>query len=57
LRTTNINKAVPDLFDIVRRFGNRASHAGYENKRDALECLVSMYKISAWFYIRVTKDM
>nr|WP_279221819.1 type I restriction endonuclease [Clostridium sp. JN-1] len=56
LRTTTINKAIPDLFDIVRRFGNKANHDGYENKKDALECLVSMYKIAAWFYIRITKD-
>lgn len=56
LRNTNINKAIPDLFDIVRRYGNKANHAGYENKKDALECLVSMYRVAAWFYIRVTKD-
>lgn len=56
LRTTNINKAIPDLFDIVRRFGNKANHDGYENKKYALECLVSMYKIAAWLYIRITKD-
>lgn len=56
LRTTCINKAIPDLFDMVRRFGNKANHDGYENKNDVLECLVSMYKISAWLYIRITKD-
>lgn len=56
LRKTKINGAVPDLFDIVRRYGNKANHQGYENKRNALECLISMYKIAAWFYIRVTKD-
>ena len=56
LRTTGINKAIPDLFDIVGRFGNKANHDGYENKKDALECLVSIYKISAWFYIRIIKD-
>lgn len=56
LRKTKINGAVPDLFDIVRRYGNKANHEGYENKKNALECLVSMYKIAAWFYIRVTKD-
>lgn len=56
LRSTGINGAVPDLFDIVRRYGNRANHEGYENKEDALECLLSMYKAAAWFYIKVTKD-
>jgi hypothetical protein len=56
LRDTGINGAIPDLFDIVRRYGNKANHEGYENKKDALECLVSMYKVAAWFYIRVTKD-
>lgn len=56
LRDTGINGAIPDLFDIVRRYGNKANHEGYENKKDALECLVSMYKVAAWFYIKVTKD-
>src|SRR3712207_2635880 len=56
LRTRKINQAIPDLFDIVRRYGNKANHEGHESKKDALECLVSMYKISAWFYINVTKD-
>lgn len=56
LRNTKINGAIPDLFDIVRRYGNKANHDAYENKKDALECLVSMYKISAWFYIKITKD-
>lgn len=56
LRSSGINGAVPDLFDIVRRYGNKANHEGYENKKDALECLVSMYRIAAWFYIKVTKD-
>lgn len=56
LRNTGINGAIPDLFDIVRRYGNKANHEGYENKKDALECLLSMYKVSAWFYIKVTKD-
>ncbi|AJA48915.1 type I restriction enzyme EcoAI R protein [Clostridium pasteurianum DSM 525 = ATCC 6013] len=56
LRSTGINGAIPDLFDIVRRYGNKANHEGYENKKDALECLVSMYKVAAWFYIKVTKD-
>lgn len=56
LRTTKINGAIPDLFDIVRRYGNKANHEGYENKKDALECLISMYKVAAWFYIKVTKD-
>ncbi|WP_129595936.1 DEAD/DEAH box helicase family protein [Anaerophilus nitritogenes] len=56
LRNTRINGAIPDLFDIVRRYGNKANHEGYENKKDALECLVAMYRISAWFYINVTKD-
>ncbi|BCN31861.1 type I restriction endonuclease subunit R [Anaeromicropila herbilytica] len=56
LRTTRINGAIPDLFDIVRRHGNKANHEGYESKKDALECLKAMYKISAWLYIKVTKD-
>ena len=56
LRNAKINQSIPDLFDIVRRYGNKANHEGYENKNDALECLVSMYKVAAWFYIKVTKD-
>lgn len=56
LRNTKINGAIPDLFDIVRRYGNKANHEGYENRDNAIECLVSMYKISAWFYIKITKD-
>ncbi|MBU5591302.1 DEAD/DEAH box helicase family protein [Clostridium sp. MSJ-4] len=56
LRNTGINGAIPDLFDIVRRYGNKANHEGYENKKVALECLVSMYKVATWFYIKVTKD-
>lgn len=56
LRSTGINGAIPDLFDIVRRYGNKANHEGYENKKDALECLFSMYKVAAWLYIKVTKD-
>ena len=56
LRSTKINRAIPNLFDMVRRYGNKANHGGYENKEDALECLISMYKVSAWFYIKVTKD-
>lgn len=57
LRASGINGAIPDLFDIVRRYGNRANHEGYENKKDALDCLVSMYKAATWFYIKVTKDI
>ncbi|WP_102401255.1 DEAD/DEAH box helicase family protein [Haloimpatiens massiliensis] len=56
LRNTRLNGAIPDLFNIVRRYGNKANHEGYENKKDALECLVSMYKVAAWFYIKTTKD-
>ena len=56
LRNLKINQAIPDLFDIVRRYGNKANHVMYENKENALECLISMYKVSAWFYINVTKD-
>lgn len=56
LRNTGINGAIPDLFDIVRRYGNKANHQGYENKKDALDCLVNMYRVAAWFYIKVTKD-
>ncbi|MFT5876046.1 MAG: type I restriction enzyme R subunit, partial [Clostridium sp.] len=56
LRNTGINKAIPDLFDIVRRIGNKANHIIYEDKEKALECLVSMYRVSTWFYIKITKD-
>ncbi len=56
LRKAKINKAIPDLFDIVRRMGNKANHEGYEDKKAALDCLMSMYKVSAWFYLVVTKD-
>ncbi|MBU3193724.1 DEAD/DEAH box helicase family protein [Clostridium algidicarnis] len=57
LRGTGINGAIPDLFDIVRRYGNKANHDAYENKESAKECLVAMYRVSAWFYIKVTKDV
>lgn len=57
LRTRKINQSIPDLFDIVRRYGNKANHDAYENKKDALECLVSMYRVAAWFYIKATKDI
>ncbi|WP_125153445.1 DEAD/DEAH box helicase family protein [Clostridium rectalis] len=57
LRTRKINQAIPNLFDLVRRYGNKANHEGYENKKHALDCLVSMYKVAAWFYIKVTKDL
>ncbi|MTK12923.1 MAG: DEAD/DEAH box helicase [Clostridiaceae bacterium] len=56
LRNSGINPAIPDLFDIVRRYGNKANHVFYENKKDALECLIAMYRVAAWFYIKVTKD-
>ncbi len=56
LRHSGINPAIPDLFDIVRRYGNKANHVFYENKKDALECLIAMYRVAAWFYIKVTKD-
>ncbi|MBE6066886.1 MAG: DUF4145 domain-containing protein [Clostridium lundense] len=52
LRETKMNEAIPDLFDIVRRIGNKANHDGYKSKKDALECLVSMYKVAAWVYIK-----
>lgn len=56
LRKSGINQAIPDLFDIVRRYGNKANDEVYENKKDALECLESMYSIAAWFYMKITKD-
>lgn len=56
LRSAGINGAIPDLFDIVRRHGNKANHEFYEDKKAAVDCLVSMYKVAAWFYIKVTKD-
>lgn len=31
LRDTGINAAIPDLFDIVRRYGNKANYETYEN--------------------------
>lgn len=56
LRNTTINKSIPELFDTVRKYGNKATHEGYSNKNDALECLVSIYKISTWYYMKITKD-
>lgn len=31
LRDTEINSAIPDLFDIVRRYGNKANYQAYDN--------------------------
>ena len=56
LRKNKINSAVPDLFDIVRRIGNKAAHEGHNDLEDAKKCLLSIYKLSAWFYAKVTGD-
>jgi type I restriction enzyme R subunit len=56
LRKTKVNSAIPDLFDIVRRLGNKAAHDGYNDQEDAKRSLLSIYKLSAWFYAKVTGD-
>lgn len=56
LRTININQSIPDSFNIVRLHGNKAMHEAMDDKEKAKESLISMFKISAWFYINVTKD-
>ena len=56
LRTLNINTSIPDWFNIVRLHGNKAMHEAMDDKQKAKEALVAMHKVSAWFYINVTKD-
>lgn len=56
LRKHTLSSAVPDLFDIVRRLGNKAAHEGHEDTEDAKKCLLTIYKLSAWFYAKVTGD-
>lgn len=56
LRKAKINSAIPDLFDIVRKIGNKAAHDGHNDLEDAKKCLLSIYKLSAWFYAKVTGD-
>lgn len=56
LRTVNINQSIPDWFNIVRIHGNKAMHEAMDDKEKAKEALIAMIKISAWFYIMVTKD-
>lgn len=56
LRTININQSIPDWFNIVRLHGNKAMHEAMDDKEKAKESLIAMLKISAWFYINVTKD-
>lgn len=56
LRKQQINGAIPDSFDIVRKIGNKAAHDGYSDLADARKCLLCIYKLSAWFYAKVTGD-
>ena len=56
LRKAGLNPAIPNLFDIVRKLGNKASHEGHDDREDAKKCLLSIYKLSAWFYAKVTGD-
>lgn len=56
LRTLNLNQSIPDWFNIVRLHGNKAMHEAMDDKDKAREALMAMIKISAWFYINVTKD-
>ncbi len=53
-RIKNINPAVVDLFTLVRRIGNKAAHDNYGDVKDAKECIKSIFKLSAWFYVKVT---
>lgn len=56
LRRSKTSSAIPDLFDIVRKIGNKAAHDGHNDLEDAKKCLLSIYKLSAWFYAKVTGD-
>ncbi|MGL5641013.1 MAG: type I restriction endonuclease, partial [Paraclostridium sp.] len=56
LRTLNINSSIPDWFNIVRLHGNKAMHEAMDDKQKAKEALMAMHRVSAWFYINVTKD-
>ena len=50
----NLNPAVVDLFTLVRRIGNKAAHDNYGDIKDAKECIKSVFKLSAWFFVKVT---
>lgn len=53
-RIKSINPAVVDLFTLVRRIGNKAVHTDYGDIKDAKECIKSIFKLSAWFYVKTT---
>jgi type I restriction enzyme R subunit len=53
-RIKGINPAVVDLFTLVRRIGNKAVHTDYGDIKDAKECIKSIFKLSAWFYVKTT---
>jgi type I restriction enzyme R subunit len=49
-----LNPALLDLFTLVRRIGNKAAHDNYGDIKDAKECIKSIFKLSAWFFVKVT---
>lgn len=51
-----VKPAVVDLFHIVRKIGNRAVHANYNDLKDATECLASIYKLACWLHVKVTGE-
>jgi type I restriction enzyme R subunit len=53
-RVKRLNPAVIDLFTLVRRLGNKAAHENYGDTSDARECIKSIFKLSAWFFVKVT---
>jgi type I restriction enzyme R subunit len=53
-RVERLNPAVIDLFTLVRKLGNKAAHENFGNTSDARECIKSIFKLSAWFFVKVT---
>jgi type I restriction enzyme R subunit len=50
----SLNPAVINLFTLIRRNGNKAAHDNYVDINNAKESLESIFKLSAWFFVRVT---
>ncbi|WP_372997004.1 DEAD/DEAH box helicase family protein [Lutispora sp.] len=55
-QSNKVQPAVIDLLHIVRKIGNKAAHENYGDLKDAAECMKSIFKLSCWFYVKVTGD-
>jgi type I restriction enzyme R subunit len=53
-RVEGLNPVIVDLFTLVRRTGNKAAHDNYGDVKGAKECITSVFKLSAWFFVKVT---